>query len=288
MSKLYLIKDNMFNIGLSLIAVAAVFVTLFLSTELLESLSFFVPFAGGFLVSGFVSLFVGFLFTMIFCYTMPEEPETENGKSHKIRAVLVAVIVLYLILLAYLVSGEMEWTIRAAMIDNIGGFPIEPSYALYTDFEITSTELFQTTLIIFGILVLPVGLAELGVLDDPKRGKDETDDQAFEGEEAAFDQLMDYLKRRFGSMPRLQKVKKVKNVRSYASYLAAVFIAVGSCCIVLPRFLLIDGPVLLYPGTNQEYVKDYLGAARGQYLILGIVLIVVAIVLLRRFRKNIN
>ena len=286
MSKLHLIKNNLFNIGLVLIVAAAVFVTLFLGTELLEPMSVLVPFAGGFLVSGFVSLFVGFLFTLIFCYTLPEDPEVKNGKSHKIRAVLVTVVALYLILLAYLVSAEMEWTIRAAIIDNIAGFPIEPSYALYTDFEVTSTDLFQTTLIIFGILVLPVGLSELGVLDDPKRGEDETDDQAFEGEEAAFEQLMDYLKRRFGSMPRLQKVKKVKNVRGYASYLAAVFIAVGICFIVLPRFLLTDGPVLLYPGTQQEYVKDYLGAARGQYLVLGILLIVVAIFLLRRFRKK--
>lgn len=288
MNKLYWIKENLFNIGVLLIAVAAVFVALFLATETLEAMSVLTPFTGGFLLTGFIALFLGFVFTLTFSYFLTDEPETKTDSPKRMRTILIVVSALYLILIGYLVSIDSKWRIQALIIQEIAGMPIEPSYAFYNEFNVSSTVMFYASLIIFGIFVLPLILAETGLLGDSSESQQDYEDQgqAIEQAEEHFDRFVAYLKKRFGSTKKTKKPKRFTNLQKYALPLAAALVLIGCCLIGLPPFVFKDGESTFDPEAGVNYIENYMGVIRGQLLVLGVLLIVVAVWLVIRFRKN--
>jgi len=298
-----LIKENLFNIGLVLIVAAAVFISLFLGEEKMDFMSVALQinkdlvenFAAGFLLSGFISLFFGFIFTITFWYTLPEDPNTKKVNTNKVKGILITVIVLYFILLGYFLSvnplsPDSKWTIKSLIIEKIAGIPIEPSYAFYPAITLTSTIFLYTTLIIFGILVLPLIIAELGFLDDSNKQYDDTT-EPIEGEET-YDRFVTFLKRHLSSLNKIEKAKNIRKITKFSLSLAIIFTIIGICLILLPPFLIKDGPVALDIRKTLEigealwYVKGYMGVARGQLLLLGFLLIIISIFLIRFNRKR--
>ena len=183
---------------------------------------------------------------------------------------------------------DSEWTIQSLIIGELAGVPIEPSYAFYPEFTLSSNSLFYASLLIFGIFVLPIVIAETGFLDNSPKQVHNLDEQGqtiVEAEEA-FDRFGAFLKRRFNPTKKMRKAKNIKNRKNYTLPLAIIFVILGSCLIGLPYFLIKDGLLTFDPEAGTSYIKDYVGVIRGQLLLLGILLLVVAIVLIIRFRRN--
>ena len=298
MNILNLIKKNLFNIGLVLIITAAIFIGLFLSEEKLNFISTALHtdvdlvknFVGGFLLSGFISLFLGFIFTITFWYTLPEEPDIKKAKTNRVKIILITIIILYFILLGYFLSVnplslDSKWTIKSLIIEKIAGIPIEPSYAFYPEITLTSTNFLYAILIIFGILVLPVTISELGFLDDLNEQYDNIPKQSIEGEET-YDRFVSFLKNHLGSLHVLKKAKNIKKIREYSLPLAITSALVGACLILLPPFLIKDGPVTYEIRKGVWWTKAYMGVARGQLLVLGVLLVVITIILVTLYRKK--
>ena len=275
------IKDNLFRIGELLIVASAVFIGLFLATNLAE-IAVFVSFAGGFAIASFFSLFFGFTLTIIDAYFL--EPETDMTKRN--RNILTAVTALFLILLGYSISTNSEWTIRPLIIENIAGITIQPSYAFYAEIIVSSNTLFYATMLTFGILVLPFILAEAGLLDDKtdKTTQDYEQGQTLEDAEKTFDRFTVFLKRKVGPRGNLKDTRTVRILKKLTAPIAVAFAVVGAFLVVLPYFLVEDGPPTVDP-QGVEYIKDYMGVLRGQLLLLGILFLVVAVVLTVIYRK---
>ena len=119
-----------------------------------------IPYAAGFLITGLIVPFFGFLFTIV-CLNRYDKADIKSDNTTKLRAVLFTVSILYLILIGYLMSIDFEWTVKPLIIALT-----EPSYALYYGFTISSHSIFVATLFMFGIFVLPFVIAETGFLDD--------------------------------------------------------------------------------------------------------------------------
>jgi hypothetical protein len=275
------IKDNLFGIGELLIVASAVFIGLFLATNLAE-ITVFASFAGGFAIAGFFSLFFGFTLTIIDAYFL----ETETDLTKRNKNILTAVTALCLILLGYSISTNSEWTIRPLIIENIAGIAIQPSYAFYPEIIVSSNTLFYATMLTFGILVLPFIFAETGLLDDKtdKMIQDYEQGQTLEDAEKTFDRFTVFLKRKIGSRDNLQNTRTIKMLKKLTVPAAAAFAVVGACLVVLPYFLVKDGPLTVDP-QGVEYIKDYMGVLRGQLLLLGILFLIVAVVLIVIYRK---
>ncbi|TRO52548.1 hypothetical protein E2P63_03415 [Candidatus Bathyarchaeota archaeon] len=253
-------------------------------------------FVAGFLLLGFFSLFFGFIFTITFWYTLPEEWNIKKVNTNRVKGILITVIVIYFILLGYFLSinplsPDSKWTIKSLIIEKISGIPIEPSYAFYPAITLTSTSFLYATLIIFGILVLPVIIAESGFLDISNIQYHDDTEQPIEGEET-YDRFVTFLKRHLSSLNKIEKAKNIRKITKFSLPLATIFIIIGICLIILPPFLIKDGPVALdirktlEIGKALQYVKGYMGVSRGQLLLLGILLIIISIFLIRFNRKR--
>jgi hypothetical protein len=276
------IEDNFFKIGELLIFVSAVFICLFLATNIV-GLPYFVSFAGGFAIAGFISLVFGFILTVISAYML--ETELEITKIN--RNILTVVTALYIVLSAYSISTNAEWTIRPMIIENIAGITIQPSYALYPEIIVTSNTIFYTALLTFGIFVLPFIFAEAGILDyqTEKKAQDYEQGQTLEEAEKTIDRFSDSLKAKIGSKDNLKNARPVKILKTLTLPAATVFAFCGFCLVVLPHFLVKDGPLTIDP-KGVEYIKDYMGVLRGQLLLVGILFLIVAILLIVLHRKN--
>ena len=276
------ITDNLFKIGELLIAASAVFIGLFLATSIVE-IAAFVPFAGGFAIAGFISLVLGFTFTIIDAYVL--EPEADMTKRN--RNILTAVTALYMILVGYSISTNSEWTIRPLIIENIAGITIQPSYAFYPEIIISSNTIFYAAMLTFGVLVLPFILAEAGLLDDKteKNSQDYEQGQTLEDAEKTFDRFTAFLKRKIGPRDNLKNTRTIRLLKKLILPAASAFAIVGCCLIVLPYFLVKDGPPTV-DAKGVEFIKDYMGVLRGQLLLLGILFLIIAIVLIIIMRKT--
>lgn len=293
-----LIKKNFFNIGIILTITATIFIGLFLSEEKLDFISITLSldidlvknFIAGFLLSGFISLFLGFIFTITFLYTLPEESDIKKPNTIRVKIILITIIIVYFILLGYFLSVnplslDSKWTIKSLIIEKIAGIPIEPSYAFYPEITLTSTNLLYATLIILGIVVLPVTIAELGFLDFSNKQYDDANEQPIEGEET-YDRFVSFLKNHLNSVNVLKKAKNIKRIKDYSLQFAITNVIVGVCFILLPPFLIKDGPVAYEIRKGVWWTKAYMGVARGQLLLLGVLLIVITIILLKKYRKK--
>lgn len=276
------IEDNLFKIGELLIVASAVFIGLFLVTNV-AGLTYFVSFAGGFAIAGFISLVFGFILTIISSCML--DPETEITKIN--RNILTVVTAFYMVLSAYSISTNAEWTIRPLIIENIAGITIQPSYALYPEIIFTSNTIFYTALLTFGTFVLPFIFAETGLLDDKteKKAQDYEQGQTLEEAEKTIDRFTDFLKAKIGSKDNLKNARPIKILKTLTLPAAVVFAFGGFCLVVLPYFLVKDGPLAVDP-EGVEYIKDYMGVLRGQLLLLGILFLIVAILLIVLHRKN--
>ena len=276
------ITDNLFKIGELLIIASAVFIGLFLTINIAE-IEVFVAYAGGFAIAGFISLVLGFTFTIIDAYVL--EPEADMTKRN--RNIQTAVTALYMILVGYSISTNSEWTIRSLIIENIAGLTIKPSYAFYPEIIISSNTIFYAAMLTFGVLVLPFILAEAGLLEDrtEKNSQDYEQGQTLEDAEKTFDRFTAFLKRKIGPGNNLKNTRTIKLLKKLTLPAASAFALFGCCLIVLPYFLVKDGP-LSVDAKGVEFIKDYMGVLRGQLLILGILLLIVAFVLIVIIRKT--
>ena len=257
-----------------MIIVGAFFIGLFmLSNEGFYYFSDLSPYTVGFLISGLIAPFFGFLLSLI-CLDRCDESEIKTDNATKIRVVLIVVTVLYLILIGYLMAIDYEWTVQPLIIGH---------FAFYYGFTISSNTAFFATLLIFGIFVLPFVIAEAGFLDDSS--DEHVDNLEKEGytigeAEEGFDRFVAFLKRRFGTM------KKIKKIKNYTLPIGIAFTIFGSCLVGLPYFLVIDGPLTWDSKTETLFIKDYKGFIRGQLLLIGILFLVIALVLMLLFRRS--
>jgi hypothetical protein len=192
-----------------------------------------------------------------------------------------------MILSAYSISTNAEWTIRPLIIENIAGITIQPSYAFYPEIIVTSNTLFYTAMLTFGILVLPFIFAEAGLLDDKtdKKAQDYEQGQTLEEAEKTIDNFTAFLKAKIGPKNNLKNTRPAKILKMLTLPAAASFAVVGCCLVVLPHFLVKDGLLTVDP-KGVEYIKDYMGVLRGQLLLLGILFLIVSILLIVLYRKN--
>jgi hypothetical protein len=190
----------------------------------------------------------------------------------KIRIVLAAVTVLFLILIGYFMITDYRWTVEALIVG---------SFAFFSTFTFSSYSALFATLLIFGIFVLPFVINELGFLDD---STDEQPDnfgetgQTIEEAEKQVDRLFGFLKNRFGS------IKKIKNYSLPVGITSAIL---GGFLITLPSLFLTDSELIWIPETEEWFVKEYYGFIRGHLLLIGILLLVIGLILIIRYiRRN--
>jgi MFS family permease len=267
-------RDKLWIIGVLIIAVGGFLIGLFvLSNEGFPYFSALSTYTIGFLITGLIASIFGFLFTTI-CLDQREKAETKADNTTKIRIMLIAVSLLYLISIGYLMSIDCEWTVRALIISSFG---------FYVTFTISSYSALLATLLTFGIFVLPFVINESGILDNyPDEQPDdfEMERQTVEDAEATFDRFAAFLKR------RLSPVKKVKN---YTLPIGASLTILGGCLVGLPHFLFIDGPWTYDPKAEIWFIKDYKGFIRGQLLLIGLLFLAVGLILVThhmRHRRN--
>ena len=269
------IKEKLWIIGALMIVVGVFFIGLFmLSNEGFYYFSELIPYTVGFLITGLIAPFFGFLLAMIHLHRY-EDSEIKTDNTTKIRVVLIAVTVLYLILIGYLMAINQEWTVRALIIESF-----DPSLGFHSGFTISSYNAFFATLLIWGIFVLPFLIAETGFLDDsPDKQAHNLEEEGYTIEEAeeTFDRFVAFLKRRLGSM------KKIKNYSLPVGITSAIL---GCCLVGLPHFLFIDGPWTLDPKVEIWFIQDYKGIIRGQLLLIGILLLVIGLILIIHYIRR--
>lgn len=269
------IKEKLWIIGALMIVVGVFFIGLFmLSNEGFYYFSELIPYTVGFLITGLIASFLGFLLSMIHLHGC-KDSEIKTDNTTKIRVVLIAVSVLYLILIGYLMAIDYEWTVQPLIIE-LDDYPL---LGLHYGFTISSYSALFVTLLIWGIFVLPFVIAETGFLDDsPDEQTHNLEEEGYTINEAeeTFDRFVAFLKRQFGP------ITKIKN---YTLPLAIAFTILGSCLVGLPHFLFIDGP-WTEPKTETRFIKDYKGFIRGQLFLIGILLIVIGIILIIHYIRR--
>ena len=265
-------KNKLWIIGLLIFVLGIFLLSLFmLSNEMLFFFSETNQFSGGFLLSGSIVFFIGFLFTII-CLNYYKEINSKLDNTVKIRVVLTIATSIYLILIGYLIYFSYEpWEFKAFIIEEF-----DQIFAFYPNFSLTSYDVIFPTLIIFGIFVLPFVINELGFLDDYPDEKIEDiveDEQTNKKEEKPAG----FLKRQFGG------IKKIKN---YTLLFGVTITTFGCCLIGLPYFFLSDSPKILDDKTGEWFRETYQGLLRGQLFLIGILLLVVGIFLIRQYRRR--
>ena len=270
------IKEKLWIIGALMIVVGVFFIGLFmLSNERFYYFSELIPYTVGFLITGLIASFLGFLLSMIHLHGC-EDSEIKTDNTTKIRVVLIAVSALYLILIGYLMAIDYEWTVQPLIIE-LDDYPL---LGFHYGFTISSYSALFVTLLIWSILVLPFLIAETGFLDDsPDEQAHNLEEEGYTREEAeeSFDRFVAFLKRRLGP------ITKIKN---YTLPIAITFTLLGSCLAVIPYFLFIDGPPTLDPKTETWFIKDYKGFIRGQLFLIGILLLVIGIILIIHYIRR--
>ncbi len=268
------IKEKLLIIGALMIVFGVFFIGLFmLSNKRCYYFSELIPYTVGFLITGLIASFFGFLLSMIHLHGC-EDSDLKTDNTTKIRVVLIAVSVLYLILIGYLMAINYEWTVQPLIIE-LDDYPL---LGFYYGFTISSYSALFATLLIWGIFVLPFVIAETGFLDDSpdEQPVDLDEGKSIEGTEDAFDRFVAFLKRRLGP------IKKIKN---YTLPIAIVFAILGSCLVGLPHFLFIDR-WMFDPKTETWGINDYKGFIRGQLLLIGILLLVIGLILIIHYIRR--
>ena len=279
-------KEKLWRIGLLIFFLGIFLLSLFflinegLRNEKLpnEELYFFSEtsqFAGGFLIGGSIVLFLGFLFTII-CLNYYEETDSKLGNTIKIRVVLTIVTATYLVLIGYLMYFDHEpWEFKALIIEDF-----DQIFAFYPKFSLTSYDVIFATLIVFGIFVLPFVINELGFLDSyPDEQLEDLVEkrQASEKAENQTDRSAAFFKRRFDI------IKKIKN---YTLPIGVTITTLGCCSMVLPYFFLVDSPQVPDAKTGELFRETYQGLLRGQFFLVGILLLVIGIFFIRSYLRR--
>jgi hypothetical protein len=190
------------------------------------------------------------------------------NSTTKIRIVLASVAVLFLILIGYLIYLnylDYEWTVQALIFGSFGFFGT---------FTISSYSALFTTLLLFGIFILPFVINELGILDNhPDEPPDDFIEtgQSVEEAEEQVDRLFGFLKGHFGS------VKKIGNLLLPIGITSAIL---GGFLITLPSIFLIDSELIFIPEAEEWFVREYYGFIRGQLLLIGILLLIIALIVI--------
>ncbi len=271
-------KENLWLIGVLLIVAGTFFISLFLfSSEEIHFMSDLSQYTAGFLITGLIASFFGFIFTII-CLDLYEEAEAKGDNTTKIRVVLIIVTAIFLILIGYLMYVNEEWEIEALIIEEF-----DQIFAFYPTFTLTSYNVMFATLLTFGIFVLPFVIAETGFLDDsPDEQNHNLEEDGYNPKKAeeAFDRFGAFLKK------RIDKIKKTTIIKNYTLPIAIIFSILGSCLVVLPYFFLIDSPLLSDYETGDLYRVVYHGFIRGQLFLIGILLIVIGIILVRLYIRR--
>jgi len=178
-------------------------------------------------------------------------------------------------LIGYLITIDYEWTVQALIIESV-----QPSFAFYETFTLSSYSTLFGTLLIFGIFVLPFVVNESGILNHYS-GEPVTDygeeGQTIESAEDSFTRLVAFLNRRLG------------RIKNYALPIGTSLAIFGSCLVGLPHFLFIDGPLTYDLETETWFIKDYKGFIRGQLMLIGLLFLVIGVILIGvyiRRRRN--
>lgn len=263
-------KNKFWTIGLLIFVLGIFLLILFMLSN--EKLYFFNEtnlFSGGFLLSGSIVFFIGFLFTII-CLNYYKEPDSKLGNTIKIRGVLTIVTAIYLILIGYLTFFNHEqWEFKSFIIEEF-----DQIFAFYPNFSLTSYEVIFPTLIIFGIFVLPFVFNELGFLDGYSDEKLEVEEE--QSSEKAEKQA-GFLKRQF------ELIKKIEN---YTLLIGVTITTFGCCLIGLPYFFLSDSPKIFDKKTGEWFRETYQGLLRGQLFLIGLLLLAIGIFLIRQYRRR--
>ena len=270
-------KENLWQIGVLLIVVGSFFVSLFvLSSEEIHFMSDLIPYTSGFLITGIIASFFGFLFTLV-CLDRYDKAGIKPDNTTKIVVLLIAVSILYLTLIGYLMSINVEWTVQSLILELT-----DPSYGLYYEFTISSHGMFVVTLFMFGFFILPFIITETGFLDDSLNEQNHDlgeDGYNLKNAEEAFDRFGAFLK------SRIETIKKIAIIKNYTLPIAITFSILGSCLVGLPRFLFIDGELTLNPETETYYIP-YKGYIRGQLLLIGLLFLVIALILIIQYKRR--
>lgn len=269
-------KEKLWIIGL-LIFVFGIFLLslFFLSNEELFFFSDSSRFAGGFLIAGSIVLFLGFLFTII-CLNYYEKTDSKIGNTIKIRVFLTIFTTTYLVLIGYLVFFDHEpWEFKALIIEDF-----DQIFAFYPNFSLTSYDIIFPTLIIFGIFVLPFVINELGLLDSyPDEQLEDLMEEGRKSEKAEnqTDQSALVLKRRFDT------IKKIKN---YTLPIGVTLTTLSCCFMVLPYFFFRDSPQIPDVKTGELFRETYQGLLRGQFFLIGVLLLAIGIFFIRSYLRR--
>jgi len=287
-------KENLWQIGVLVIVVGAFFISLFLlSSEEIHFMSDLIPYTAGFLITGLIASFFGFLFTIV-CLDRYDKAGIKPDNTTKIRVLLIVVSILYLTLIGYLLSiGSTEWTVEPLIIDLIdpaypshlsyGSYPSYPLYAFYDGFTLSSHDIFVVTLFMYGFLVLPFVITETGLLDDS------IDEQNHDLEQDGFNiDEAEALVERFFTFIKMRTVaiKKITIIKNYTLPIAITFSILGSCLVGLPYFLFRDG---LWTWDSKEeiyYIENYKGVIRGQLLLIGLLFLAISLILIIQSKRH--
>ena len=172
-------------------------------------------------------------------------------------------------------------------------YPLYPVYAFYQGFIITSFYAFFSSVLLFGIFILPFIIAETGILDnisDEKINNLRQEDNEVQKAEDQFDRFSGFIKRNFSSLIKIK----------YFKVIVIFLIVFGLCLSILPYFFVIDGPWVhqdydisekitftTFPFSLEDpeapldgwFVEDYRGYLRGQLLLIGFALVLLGIIL---------
>lgn len=268
------VKEKLWMVGVAILVFGVSLFGLFMfSNEEICYFSALSPYTLGFFITGLIASFCGFLFTII-CLDQ-SEAETKADNTTKIRILLTAVTITYMILIGYLMSINCEWKVQALIIESFN-----PTFGFYEAFTVSSYGAMFATLLVFGIFVLPFVINESGILDDyPDGQNDDLEDerQTIEDAEKSFNRFVPFLKGRFDT---------IKKIKKYTLPIGITLTILGSCLVGLPYFLLKDGPLTYDPKTEIWFIKDYKGFIRGQFLLLGLLFFVLGIILIMRGHRH--
>ena len=217
-----------------------------------------------FLISGLITPIIGFLFNMILLYQRKDLKVKPEIKS-KIRITLIVVTFLYIAIIGYLMTINYEWETDPLIIhlyDYLSlswfnhpphlSYPLYPVYAFYQGFIITSFYAFFSSVLLFGIFILPFIIAEMGILDnisDEKINNLRQEDNEVQKAEDQFERFSDFIKRNFSLLIKLK----------YFKIIVIILIVFGLCLSILPYFFVSDGPWVHqdYDITDEVSFKNF-------------------------------
>lgn len=226
----------------------------------------------GFFILGLVTLFFGCLLSIIHVYNN-EELDSLTDNRNKVKAILIIVIVFYLNSLGHLINVNTEWNIQALIIQIF-----DQSYAFYPGFIVSSYQIFFPTLLLFGILILPAFIIEIGFLDDSSSKQvNEKDKEIYQKKQSnmTFYRFLSFIR------------TLTDSIKKYQFPIGLTFTVFGSFLIILPYFLLIDIQKM-DSRTHVEYYEPYYGFVRGQLLLIGLFFFIIGLIIILYYYRNRN